>query len=571
MRLIWCCFGPQLIPIKEKIYFFPLLCFIAVMILKSFLPWTTCCALCFVGSSLEAAPKNELGDEKAETILLRSIAVVGEEAAPPSFAPDSVEFNGVPPSTLLFNQLQSALGSNVTEALLEELKERVAQCYQPSQNELFFVTLPDQNLSYGTLRINVHQAKAGQICYTKTQWFKQSSFEKQIPLHKGERIDRQKLLNNTAWSNRNPFHNTTIVFIPGASQGTTDVEFLTQERFPFRFYGGVENTGIKAPSSIRFFAGGNWGNAFGIGDLLTIQATFAPRPHQFLSFFAKYDSYLPWQHILSLFGGYARIHPEIPDFQSEGQDGQASLYYTIPFKPLYTPFLHELTFGLDYKSMNSNLFFQDLTPLVTKTVQITTISAIYSLQDQIGAHNLSLKGEVHYSPFAFLPDQTKARYKALREGAPVHFAYGKVEFSDLYQFHSRWTLSLLARGQGATAPLLPSEQFGLGGYDTVRGYLEHAFNTDNAACANLELLYRFYQGSKRNFFELLAFCDYGWGHNWKSRETVPATQYLLGVGPGVRWNTSPYLSLRVDYGFQLHNVEQDRHFGRFHFRALASF
>lgn len=41
------------------------------------------------------------------------------------------------------------------------------------------------------------------------------------------------------------------------------------------------------------------------------------------------------------------------------------------------------------------------------------------------------------------------------------------------------------RGQLASTNLLPSEQMGLGGYNSVRGYLERQVNVDNGLIVNL--------------------------------------------------------------------------------------
>lgn len=506
-----------------------------------------------------------------DEVLLKSVSLLSDEKKAALSPESGVHFEGLPISSFLQELITKKLDSPITLNLVHELEREIAQFYQNDRSALFYVTTPDQDLAAGNLIFEVKKTKVGKVTYNNTRWFSQKSFEKQIPLTSGETIDQDRLKNDAAWANRNPFHSTEIVFVPGTKQGTTDVELMTLERFPLRVYAGADNTGIEVTNQTRLFFGANWGNAFGVGDLLTAQFTSSPDFREFLSGFVKYDCYLPWKHILSLLGGYAQIHPSISGFRHEGQDAQASLYYTMPITPLYTSFLHEVSLCVDYKSMNSNLFFQSVIPVITKTAQVTEISAIYQLQDTFSNHTLSFRAELHGSPFQWLPDQTKARYNELRAGAPVQFAYGRVELADFYQATPLVELSLRLRGQGASAPLLPSEQFGLGGYETVRGYEEHAFNADNAFCANGELRLRFHPGWKKNDLDLIVFADYGWGHNWKNETGVPATQYLLGVGPGVRWRTSGWAFLRADYGFLLHKIFQDTAFGRFHLRAVFSY
>ena len=47
---------------------------------------------------------------------------------------------------------------------------------------------------------------------------------------------------------------------------------------------------------------------------------------------------------------------------------------------------------------------------------------------------------------------------------------------------------------------------------------------------------------------------------------------LLGIGPGVRYGISPYLSFRVDYGWQLVNAEVTRRVpSRWHLGLIVSY
>ena len=76
-----------------------------------------------------------------------------------------------------------------------------------------------------------------------------------------------------------------------------------------------------------------------------------------------------------------------------------------------------------------------------------------------------------------------------------------------------------------------------------------------------------------NALTFLAFLDYGVGHNFKNDfHGVSSTEHLLGIGPGVRYEIYPYLSLRADYGFKFHKFENSGpSSGKFHFSATASY
>ena len=117
--------------------------------------------------------------------------------------------------------------------------------------------------------------------------------------------------------------------------------------------------------------------------------------------------------------------------------------------------------------------------------------------------------------------------------------------------------------QEADANLLPSEQLGLGGYDTVRGYDEREVNGDNGFLISTEvatppvsLLQLFGVTAVKDQLQFLGFVDYGGTGLYQNTggSTLNPSSNLLGVGPGVRYAITPYLAVRFDYGFQMINT-----------------
>jgi hemolysin activation/secretion protein len=59
-------------------------------------------------------------------------------------------------------------------------------------------------------------------------------------------------------------------------------------------------------------------------------------------------------------------------------------------------------------------------------------------------------------------------------------------------------------------------------------------------------------------FQLLGFFDYGSASNRDLLEGEQPQTVLAGIGPGVRYTVSTHVSLRADYGWQLHDAQSDR-------------
>ncbi len=116
---------------------------------------------------------------------------------------------------------------------------------------------------------------------------------------------------------------------------------------------------------------------------------------------------------------------------------------------------------------------------------------------------------------------------------------------------------------------------GIGGYGTVRGYDERQYNADQAILSSLEwafpswpLLSLFNRRKISDAMHLLLFADGAYGTNYGENTGT----YLLSAGPGLRYTFAPYLALRLDLGFRLH--EEATFVGDFykwHFNLTGSY
>ncbi|MGC1306439.1 MAG: ShlB/FhaC/HecB family hemolysin secretion/activation protein [Phormidesmis sp.] len=99
--------------------------------------------------------------------------------------------------------------------------------------------------------------------------------------------------------------------------------------------------------------------------------------------------------------------------------------------------------------------------------------------------------------------------------------------------------------------LLPLERFSLGGLGTVRGYPQNQLVADNALNASAEL--RIPLTRNANTLQLAPFIDAGYG--WNNKTPNASTTFLLGTGVGLRWQATPNIFLRTDYGLALTDVD----------------
>lgn len=101
--------------------------------------------------------------------------------------------------------------------------------------------------------------------------------------------------------------------------------------------------------------------------------------------------------------------------------------------------------------------------------------------------------------------------------------------------------------------LLPSQQFVIGGGQSLRGYRQNARAGDNGVRFSMEDRIALERNEAGNpIFQLAPFFDAGLVWNNDSRNyPLPPEQFLAGVGLGIIWEPIPKLNIRLDYGYPL--------------------
>jgi hemolysin activation/secretion protein len=226
----------------------------------------------------------------------------------------------------------------------------------------------------------------------------------------------------------------------------------------------------------------------------------------------------------------------------------------------------KLIYGIDYKYINARCTtagtpasIDPPTPPIASCVPYTTrpLSLTYTGQRlspgqmfdyNIGvAHNLALG--TNYTNL----DGATDRYSYLTSGnrqTRDDFTIVRLGSSYLKAFQTDWQVRVAASSQYAGNPLVASEQLGLAGSTSVRGFNERAAATDSGYFANTEIYTPELakaagaQGSLR----ALAFYDFarGYNHNVPADSLTPAKISIASIGAGVRYALGKDFSLRFD-------------------------
>ncbi len=488
-------------------------------------------------------------------------------------------------------RIESYLGAPLTMGVLRSISRDVVKHYRAQGRPLVDVVVPEQDISAGTVQIAVVEFRAGQVLVEGNQHFGSEQLLSEVRTQPGDVIVESELIADLDWLNRNPFRRIDLVYQKSEEAGLSDVILRTSDRFPLRVYGGIENTGQASIGRNRLLAGFNWGDAWGLGHQLSYQASSsgdlvvdddvpAGQPDD-LRFFAHALSYrvpLPWRHELNVFGAYAKSRPVLPaPFAQDGRAIQLGARYAIPL-PRFASVRHELRLGADFKRFNSDLEFGGTRVGRSDTDVVQGVLEYWvEATDPLGV--TAFTGGLYVSPGELSAHNDQSDYAAARAGAEPDYHYVRLGLERLTELPYDADWSLRGTVQFAPEPLLSSEQIGLGGWDSVRGFAERDFNGDEGwllinelRSPPVSLAGLLDIAGVTDEFRALAFLDVGRVMDQTARAGLPNDATLVGAGIGFRYSLASNLSVRADYGWPLDGLSTGANDdGRLHFALLLSY
>ena len=465
-------------------------------------------------------------------------------------------------------KLQPYFGRPATLSVLDKVCRDVIEYYRQEGFPVVNVVVPRQTVREGAIQFLVTEARVGKVIVEGARWFDPDRMKGEVSLREGDKVDATQLQEDIRWLNNNPFRQANLAFQPGEDSGTTDVIVEVNDRMPLRFFFTYDNYGIDLTGKNRLSTGFNFGNLFNLGQQANFQYTTSTE-NIFNNLSAYSGSWIvpfPWRNYMTIFGSYSGANGINPQTSANlvSSSWQISARYNAPL-PMLGAYAHELYGGLDYKqASNSLLIFNIQAPdgggIGSYSIFQLTAGYSGSLPDVIGSTSFELGG--FYSPGGVGGLNDSSNFNQIISGANPDYGYGRLTVTRGFTLPLDFSIRAEFNGQLASTALMPTEQFGLGGYNTVRGYDERVSNGDNAWVTNLEFwtppgsLFKIFDNqSVEDRLQFLAFWDYGFV-GYSQPMTGQYDSWLMSVGPGVRYNIDRYVSVQLDWGFQLHQAPQ---------------
>lgn len=447
---------------------------------------------------------------------------------------------------------------NLSFAQLQEVRSQITKLYLDRNYVTSAAVLPPQTLIDNVVKIQIIEGSVEEINVIGARRLNPSYIRSRIGLATQPPLNVDRLLEQLRLLQLDPLLTGISADLQaGTKLGSSILQVTVTEAKTLFVTPGLDNARSPSVGTFRRQLGVAQGNLLGFGDSLSL--TYS---------------------------------------NTDGSNG-IDINYTVPLNPRNGTL--RLAYGsnrsrvieepfdiLDIKSRSRYYEFTYRQPIVQRPTTEFALGLTLSRQESQTELGLDNTGPFQLAPGA--DEQGRTRISALRFfqdyvqrserevfAARSQFSFGLGLFNAtqnetapdsrffVWRGQAQWTrllgrdALLLVRGdvQLSDRTLVPLEQIGIGGVETVRGYRQDALLSDNGLLFSAELrlpLLRTNQGD--GVLQLTPFVDVGTGWNRGGNNPEPNT--LVGVGLGLLWRQGNNFSARLDWGIPLVSVDSQK-------------
>ncbi|WJH42162.1 ShlB/FhaC/HecB family hemolysin secretion/activation protein [Aliirhizobium terrae] len=407
-------------------------------------------------------------------------------ATPSKFDIDEFRVDGAErlPQITLEEAIYPFLGPNRNAEDVEKARVALEKAYHDLGYQTVNVAIPPQNVGEGLVVLSVTEGTVGRLRVTNARYFDTDKIKKGAPsLKEGELPNFNKVTADLVALNQMSDRRVTPALRAGVTPGTVDVDLNVEDKLPF--HGSLELNNRQSPNTTmtRLNANVRYDNLWQLGHSVSLGFQVAPeRPDDATVFSASYLARLTdWTSVLvygvdsssdlATVGGMNVVGP--------GEVLGIRAIMTLPSRENY---FHSLSVGMDYKHFGQTVRLgEDAfdTP-VTYYPLTASYDATWQQEDALTQFSAALTGSLRGLGSGFNEFSDK------RYNANANFFHVNADISHTRDIVKELQLFGQVRGQLASGPLVSSEQFSIGGLDTVRGYYESEAIGDSGLSATFE-------------------------------------------------------------------------------------
>lgn len=499
------------------------------------------------GALLTPASAHAQADDARPALAGATPAQPAQPPAEPTFDINAIDVDGntLLDETTLETAIYPHMGPGRTRADVAAARDALLEAYRTHGFQSVVVEVPRQTVAAGVVKLHVVEAPVGRLRVVGSTYHSLAEVKAAIPaLAEGQVPDFNKAQAEITEANRLPDRQVTPVVHAGEAPGTIDVDLKVTDQEPV--HGSLELNNENSPytTPLRLTANIRYDNLWQLGHSVSATYVVAPQNRADAEVFA--GSYVAplWNTPFSLllFGFNSNSNVAAlggVDVLGKGHDiGVRAIYQA----PTFGAVAQSLSFGIDYKhfaSLEAGLAQAEAEGASLPPQGATSywpLTATYTLRRQTESTTTASLGLT--ANLRGLGDND-AGFDYGRYRARASFIHANLDVEHTQPLPLGFQGDFRFSGQVTNTPLISSEQFSLGGYSSVRGYLEAEFLGDDGAFGSIELrspvLFKSWPRLVQDF-RLFTFLDGGdaWVLFPQTEQESVSTLYSTGVGSRFR-------------------------------------
>jgi hemolysin activation/secretion protein len=446
---------------------------------------------------------------------------------------------------------------------IQRALEALQQAYRTRGYSAVRVLVPEQDIRGGQVRLQVVEAKLRQIRVEGNKFFDEANLRASIPsLTEGSTPSTPEIGRDIQLANENPAKQVSVALESAGAPGQIDAVIRARDNDPQRFSISVDNTGNPQTGNLRAGFGYQHANVADRDIVFTGQVITAPENVEDVAIYGAglRVPFYGYHGILDVYAGYSDVDSGTVQglFNVSGKGTVAGGRYTYMLRRL-EGYEHRAFVGLDYRDFAQNAVLVGTSGSLLPDYVVRPLSIGYAGKFLRAAGDAGF-----YATFSQnVPgggDSSQSTYCQVRSDGAGNCAAARYQIyrygaSAQQLFPNDILLRAVFNGQYTSDALVPGEQFGMGGWNSVRGFYEREVANDIGNQASLEVYspdVGKWIGDKWRA-RALAFMDWAQGRDNYPRANP--NNGLGSVGIGVRVTRGRDLSIRFDYGYVTNGAE----------------
>ncbi|MGR8920895.1 MAG: ShlB/FhaC/HecB family hemolysin secretion/activation protein [Gammaproteobacteria bacterium] len=410
--------------------------------------------------------------------------------------------------------------------------------------------LPQQTLDGGVVRIEIVAFTLGAIQVEGNTRFGSDNVRRSLAsLRPGESPDPAAIGQAIELANRHPDKQVGVRLRESSEANAIDAVVTVSDERPWSLFAGINNIGTKDTGRTRMSVGAQYSNLFDRDHEITASYTTSPENVDDVEQYAVSYRIPLYAALGSVSAFYSRSDVdvgEVGDFTVSG----AGRFWGVSFNRLLRRrggYRHEWSLGVQNRRFENEVDFLGFIP-VGIDVRSYPVELGYSASYVARNWNASFSA-AYARNLKVGDDNNDETYALTRFGADADWDVVRFVGAATRVLPRGWLLRATADGQWAGEAMIPGEQFGVGGWRSVRGLDERAVTGDNGLRTSAEVWTP--PIARLHGLRLLAFFDIGYREREDALPGEVESDTVSSAGMGLRWSWRNDLSVTLDYGHTL--------------------